>query len=66
MSAVVYTSLVTIRRLGGPNREARLPAEPDPVKFGVHSAIAQHYGADVATYGERATTLDYVVAATGG
>ena len=66
MSDVVYTSHVTIRREGGPNRQARLPAQDALVEFGVHSAIAEHYGADTATYGERATTLDYVVAATGG
>ncbi len=66
MSDVVYTSRVTVRREGGPNRLARLPAQDEVVKFGVHGAIAEHYGSDLTTFGERPTTLDYVVAATGG
>lgn len=66
MSGVVYTSRVTIRREGGPNRVAQLPAQDALVQFGVHGAIAEHYGSDVAQYGERPTTLDYLVAAAGG
>ncbi len=66
MSGVVYTSRVTIRRESGPNRVAQLPAQDALVQFGVHGAIAEHYGSDVAQYGERPTTLDYLVAAAGG
>lgn len=66
MSNVVYKSHVQIRRLGGSLREATLPAEAEPVRFGVHGAIAEHYGADLTTMEPHATTLDYVVAAAGG
>jgi len=37
-----------------------------PVKFGVHSEIAEHYGVDPQVHEPHATTLDYVVAATAG
>ena len=66
MSEVVYESRVEIRRLGGPTRSAKLPAESDLVLFGTHGAIAEHYGVDVTKIEPHATTLDYVVAATGG
>ncbi len=66
MSEVVYESRVEIRRLGGPTRSATLPAEREPVLFGTHGAIAEHYGVDVNKIEPHATTLDYVVAATGG
>ncbi len=66
MSDVVYESKVQIRRIGGPLRAATLPAESEPVIFGVHGAIAEHYGVDMSTMEAHATTIDYVVAATGG
>ncbi len=66
MSDVVYESKVQIRRLGGPIRAATLPAESEPVIFGVHGAIAEHYGIDMSQTEAHATTIDYVVAATGG
>lgn len=64
MSEVVYTSNVRIVRHKGAYRTAELPATDVPVDLGVHSAIAAHYG--VVTDNEMATTLDYVIAATGG
>ena len=66
MSDVVYESRVSIKRLGGPIRAASLPAETEPVIFGVHGAVAEHYGMDLTKFEPHATTLDYVVAATGG
>lgn len=63
---VVYTSRVRIERLQGPLRKAFLPAETEPVMFGVHSEIAAFYGVEAAVSTPHATTLDYVVAATGG
>jgi hypothetical protein len=66
MSDIVYESHVSIRRLGGPLRAATLPAEAEPVLFGVHGAIAAHYGRDPAEIEPHATTIDYVVAAAGG
>jgi hypothetical protein len=54
-----------IDRGQGAIRLAHLPAEAAPVLFGVHGAIARHYGLDPATIKEpRAATIDYVIAAT--
>jgi len=67
MSDVVYVSRVRIERLRGPDRLAFLPAEDEPVRFGVHGPIAEHYGLKGGELAEpHATTLDYVVAAAGG
>src|SRR4051794_10621113 len=66
MSEVAYTSRVRIERLGGPQRLAYLPAEEEPVAFGVHSEVAEYYGVGPDDYPPHATTLDYVVAAAGG
>ena len=63
---VVYTSKVKIERIKGPLRRAYLPRETDPVLFGVHSEIAEHYGVDPELFEPMATTLDYVVAAAAG
>jgi hypothetical protein len=64
MSDVVYTANIRIERIKGPHRHAWLPAHEGPVEFGVHSAVAEHYG--VTPEREITTTLDYVMAATGG
>ncbi len=66
MSKVVYTSSVRIERERGPIRRAWLPGEKDPVIFGVHGAVASHYGVDMDQFEPHATTLDYIVAAAGG
>jgi hypothetical protein len=63
---VVYTSKVRIEREVGPIRLAYLPAEREPVTFGMHSAIAEHYKVPPDKYPPHATTIDYVVAAAGG
>lgn len=65
MSDVVYRSQVRIERVAGPLRRAHLPAEAQPVLFGVHGAVATHYKAPPDAE-PHATTLDYVVAATAG
>ena len=61
-----YVSRVRITRQGGPQRLAYLPAEDQPVAFGVHDEVAGHYGVKPGTVPPRATTLDYIVAAAGG
>jgi hypothetical protein len=66
MGDVVYRSEATIERINGPLRRAELPGETQPVMFGVHGAIAEHYGRKPGTYEPHAATIDYVVAATGG
>lgn len=66
MGDVVYRSEVTVTRERGPLRTADVPGSDDPVLFGVHGAVAEHYGVDLDEYGSRATTLDHVVAAAAG
>jgi hypothetical protein len=66
MTRVAYTSRVKIERLGGPERLAHLPAEDEPVPFGVHSEVAEHYGVDPDQFPPHASTLDYLVAAAAG
>jgi hypothetical protein len=63
---VVYRSRVRIERQRGPVRLAWLPAEKEPVVFGVHSEIAEHYKVPPDMFPSRATTIDYVVAAAAG
>ena len=59
-----YEARIRIERRRGPHRHAYLPAHDGPVDFGVHGAIAAHYGVEPEQ--EHTTTLDYVMAATGG
>lgn len=66
MSEVVYGSQVRIERVKRPIRKAYLPAEADPVIFGVHGTVAEHYKVPLAVLEPHATTLDYIVAATAG
>jgi len=66
MAESAYISRVRIDRLGGPQRLAHLPGEEEPVAFGVHSDVADHYGVSAEDLPPHATTLDYVVAAAGG
>ena len=64
VSDAVYVADIRIDRIKGPYRHAWLPAHEGPVEFGVHGAIKEHYGADPDR--EITTTLDYVMASTGG
>ena len=66
MNGVVYRSEVRIERVKGPMRKAYLPAEPTPVIFGVHGAVAEHYKVSPTVSEPHATTLDYIVAAAAG
>ena len=66
MPDVVYRSEVRVERIKGPERKAWLPAEKEPVMFGVHGAIAEHYKVPAGMFEEHATTLDYIVAAAAG
>jgi len=63
---VTYVSRVRIERVRGSLRRAEIPGESGPVYFGVHDEIAEHYGVAAPGDAERATTLDYIVAAAGG
>ena len=64
--SVIYRSHVRVEPAKGPLRRAFLPAEQQPVIFGVHSEIAEHYGVDAKVNEPHATTLDYLVAAAAG
>lgn len=66
MSDVVYASYVVVTRERGPIRSATLPGRDDPVTFGVHGAVAEHYGVSPEDFPPDATTIDYLVAAAGG
>ena len=66
MPEPVYISNVRVERIKGPERFAYLPAESEPVRFGVHGAVAGHYGVRPEAFSPHATTLDYIVAAAGG
>jgi hypothetical protein len=66
MAEVVYRSEVRIERVRGPIRRAYVPAEKQPVVFGVHGAVAEHYNVSLETFEPHATTLDYIVAAAAG
>jgi hypothetical protein len=61
-----YVSRVRIVRERGPIRQAYLPIEPEPVIFGTHDEVREHYGTAPGVYPDHATTLDYVVAAAAG
>jgi hypothetical protein len=63
---VVYRPTVRIERIRGPLRRAYLPALDEPIEFGVHDAVADHYGVERGSDVERTTTLDYLVAAAAG
>ncbi len=66
MPAIAYISEVRIERVKGPLRRAYLPAESEPVLFGVHGAIAAQYGVTPEISDPHATTLDYIIAAAAG
>lgn len=66
MAEVVYVSKSRIERVKGPLRKAFLPAEQEPVLFGVHGAVAEHYGVTPDISEPHATTLDFIIAAAGG
>jgi hypothetical protein len=66
MDTVVYRSQVSVTRERGMLRRAVLPALDQPVLFGVHSAVAEHYGVAHGDQEPHTTTLDYLVAAATG
>ena len=66
MADITYRSKVRIERVKGPVRRAWLPAESEPVIFGVHGEIAQHYKVPKDVLEPHATTIDYVIASAAG
>lgn len=65
-SEPVYKSEITVKRDYGTIRRAELPAKDEPITFGVHSEVADHYGVDTDEEPPHATTLDYLVSAAAG
>ena len=63
---VVYISHVQLERVKDRLRRAYLPAEEEPIYFGMNSEIAEYYKADLSASERRPTPFDYVVAATAG
>jgi hypothetical protein len=66
MADVTYLSKVRIEPVEGRIRRAYIPGVEEPVLFGVHSEIAQHYGVSPKEEEPHSSTLDYLVAAAGG
>jgi hypothetical protein len=66
MSKVAYISRVRVEPVEGKIRRAHLPVQQEPVLFGVHSEVAEHYGVPPEQVEPHDTTLDYLVAAAGG
>ena len=61
-----YVSKVRIVRERGPIRRAYLPTETEPIFFGTHDEVREHYGTASGLYPDHATTLDYLVASAAG
>ncbi len=66
MIELAYVSQVRVERLGGPLRAAYLPGEQEPVVYGMHGAIAEHYGAQPGQFPSHASTIDHVIGAALG
>jgi uncharacterized OsmC-like protein len=66
MADVTYVSRVKVEPVKGKTRRAYVPGEEEPVLFGVHSEVAEHYGVSPDDEDQHSSTLDYLVAAAGG
>ncbi len=66
MGDLAYVSQVRVERQGGPLRAAYLPGEDGPTLYGMHGAIAEHYGAQPGQFPEHASTIDHLVGAALG
>lgn len=66
MADAAYVSRIRVEPVKGKIQRARLPAKEEPVFFGVHSEIAEHYGVSAEDEKPYPSTLDYLVAAAGG
>lgn len=64
MGELVHTSKVKLVREKGPVRRAYIEHFPDPVYYGLHTAIAGFYGKEPEV--EYPATLDHMISAIGG
>jgi len=66
VAGVTYVSRARVEPVEGKVRRAYLPIQEEPVLFGVHGEVAEHYGVSPEAEETHDITLDYLVAATGG
>lgn len=50
----------------GPHRAASLPGDAEPTIYGMHGAIAEHYGAKPGQFPTHVSTIDHLVGAALG
>jgi hypothetical protein len=65
LADVTYVSQVVVEPVEGRIRRAKLPAKEEPVYFGVHDEIAEHYGVSPGDEEPHPSTLDYLLVAPG-
>jgi hypothetical protein len=66
MAELTYVSRVRVEPVEGRIRRAYIPGREEPVLFGVHSEVAEHYGVSADVEEPHSSTLDFLVAAAGG
>jgi hypothetical protein len=66
MADITYVSRVRVEPVEGRVRRAYIPGREEPVLFGVHSEVAEHYGVSADVEEPHSSTLDFLVAAAGG
>jgi hypothetical protein len=66
VAEVTYVSRVKVEPVEGKTRRAQIPGKEEPVLFGVHDEVADHYGVSPEVEEPHPSTLDYLVAAAGG
>ncbi|MFL6009738.1 MAG: hypothetical protein ACJ73Y_07390 [Rubrobacteraceae bacterium] len=66
MADLTYVSRVRVEPVEGRVRRAYIPGREEPVLFGVHSEVAEHYGVSADVEEPHSSTLDFLVAAAGG
>ena len=66
MGDIAYVSEVRVERVGGPVRACYLPGEEQPTYYGMHGAIAEHYGVQPGQFENHASTIDHLVGAALG
>ena len=63
---VLYVSRVRVESVKGPVRRAFIPAQEEPIYFGLHSELAELRGMDPTVHEPHSLTFDYLVAAVAG
>ena len=66
MGELAYVSHVRVERREGSLRAAYLPGDSEPTLYGMHGAVAEHYGAQPGEVPEHASTIDHLVGAALG